>query len=89
MIQAGLVSEVESLIAYKHLPVMKTVGYSELFDYLEGKQSLEKSIELIKQHTRNFAKRQLTWFRNKGDYRWFDPSDSSSLLAHVKASIQQ
>ncbi len=64
----GLVEEVEQLVSYKDLPNLKTVGYSELFDYLDGKISLDRAKELIKQNTRRYAKRQLTWFRNDGRY---------------------
>lgn len=65
MMKAGLLEEVRSLLPWKNLPVLKTVGYSELFDYLDEKTSLEEAINKIKQHTRNYAKRQITWFKNK------------------------
>jgi tRNA dimethylallyltransferase len=83
MIVAGLVDEVRTLHPYRNLPALNTVGYTELFDFLEGNTSLDKAIELIKQHTRNYAKRQLTWFRNRGDYRWFDPSDTATLVNFI------
>jgi tRNA dimethylallyltransferase len=51
------------------------VGYTELFDYLDGKTSLEKAIEMIKQNTRRFAKRQLTWFRKDTSFHWFQAGD--------------
>lgn len=63
MMEMGLLKEVESLYPYKHLKNLQTVGYSELFDYLDGNYSLEEAIDKIKQHTRNYAKRQMTWFR--------------------------
>jgi tRNA dimethylallyltransferase len=65
MMKAGLLEEVRSLLPWKNLPVLKTVGYSELFDYLDEKTSLEEAVNKIKQHTRNYAKRQITWFKNK------------------------
>lgn len=61
MIENGLVSEVESLINYKHLQALNTVGYKEIFSFLEGQSTLEEAIEKIKQHSRNYAKRQITW----------------------------
>jgi tRNA dimethylallyltransferase len=66
MISKGLISEVEGLIPYRHLPALQTVGYTELFKYLEGNLSKEAAIDLIRQNTRHYAKRQLTWFRNSG-----------------------
>lgn len=62
MIAAGLEEEVHSLKEFSHLPALKTVGYSEFFDFFEGKTTREEAIEKIKQHTRNYAKRQITWF---------------------------
>lgn len=63
MISRGLVAEVESLLPYRALKALDTVGYRELFDYLDGLTTLEEAIDKIKQHSRNYAKRQLTWFR--------------------------
>jgi tRNA dimethylallyltransferase len=62
MIAAGLEDEVRSLIAHRELPALRTVGYQELFDYFDGLISKEEAIGKIKQHTRNYAKRQMTWF---------------------------
>ena len=64
MIENGLVQEAKTLLPYKNLNALQTVGYRELLPYFEGKQSLEKSIKNIKTNTRRFAKRQLTWLRN-------------------------
>jgi tRNA dimethylallyltransferase len=63
MIASGLEDEVRSLIQYKNLPALQTVGYKEMIDFIEGRCTKEEAIEKIKQHTRNYAKRQLTWFR--------------------------
>ncbi len=73
MFQLGLLAEVQSLITFKDLKPLQTVGYSELFEYLEGKCSLDEATEKIKQHSRNFAKRQLTWYNKKPGFRWFNP----------------
>ena len=59
---------------------MQTVGYAELFDHLEGKTSLETAISLIKQHTRHYAKRQLTWFRRDTGMHWFHPGDFDKVM---------
>jgi tRNA dimethylallyltransferase len=74
MIDQGLVEEVRSLLPCRHLNALNTVGYSELFDYLDGKTDLNTAIELIKQNTRRFAKRQLTWFRKDKEIKWYDPN---------------
>ena len=70
MFEAGLVEEATGLYVHKHLPAMQTVGYQEIFDYIDGKYSLETAREKIKQHTRNYAKRQMTWFRRDDDIVW-------------------
>ena len=63
MIEDGLEEEARSLMEYKELPALQTVGYKEFFDYFDGKCTREEAIEKIKQHTRNYAKRQVTWFK--------------------------
>lgn len=63
MMEAGLLEEVKTLEPFKELPALQTVGYRELFDYFEGKSYLDKAVELIKQNTRHYAKRQMTWFK--------------------------
>lgn len=80
MITAGLLQEAESLSAFKHFSVMKTVGYTEIFDFLDGKTSWETAVELIKQHTRNYAKRQLTWFRNQTPMKWLLPETAEAII---------
>ena len=70
MMQKGLLKEVQALNDYKNLLALKTVGYTELFDYIEGKWDLDTAIEKIKQHTRNYAKRQLTWFKKDQEINW-------------------
>ena len=62
MFGAGLVDEVRSLAAYRDMPALRTVGYSEVFDYLDGNVSLDEAVELVKRNTRRYAKRQITWF---------------------------
>jgi tRNA dimethylallyltransferase len=63
MIEMGLVEEVRALYPYRNRPALKTVGYRELFDYIDGKLSLQEAIELIKRNSRRYAKRQMTWWR--------------------------
>ena len=72
MIEAGLVEEVKRLTPHKNLNALQTVGYTEIFDYLDGKTSLEAAVELIKKNTRHYAKRQMTWFKKDKDVNWLD-----------------
>lgn len=74
MMNMGLLNEVKTLLPYKELTTLHTVGYNELFDFLDGKTTLEYAIDKIKQHTRNYAKRQITWFKNQGEYIFLDPA---------------
>ena len=71
MIEEGLIDEVKKLFKHKNLNPLNTVGYKEIFEFIEKKVSLEQSIEKIKQNTRRYAKRQITWLKNK-DYKWID-----------------
>ncbi len=74
MFENGLEEEVKNLIPYKYLNALQTVGYRELFDYFEGTISLEKAFDLIKQNTRHYAKRQLTWFKKDAEVLWLPPT---------------
>jgi tRNA dimethylallyltransferase len=88
MIKEGLVKEAERLFPNKELNALQTVGYRELFDYFEGKISLEFAIEEIKKNTRRFSKRQLTWFKRAENVKWFDfKSKKESIIDHIKSQI--
>ena len=76
MIADGLIEEASSLQPYQHLNALQTVGYSEWFDYFDGKISKEKAIELIKQNTRHYAKRQMTWFKKDEEMTWLEPDEN-------------
>jgi tRNA dimethylallyltransferase len=80
MMQAGLLDEVKSLLPWRHQNALQTVGYKELFGYLDGKHTLEQAINEIKTNTRQYAKRQLTWFRRDLSVRWTDPATSLEKL---------
>ncbi len=85
MMAEGLLEETLQLQKYRHTQAMDTVGYKELFTYLDGNISLESAVELIKQHTRNFAKRQMTWFRKESlDYQ-LDPMDKNAIRNFIKS----
>lgn len=76
MIEQGLVDEVTSLLPYRHLNPLNTVGYTEIFDYLDGQMNLASAVVAIKQNTRRFAKRQLTWFRKDKTIHWLTADGS-------------
>ncbi len=83
MMQEGLLKEAEGLWEHRDLNALQTVGYAELFDYLEKKISLDRAVELIKQHTRHYAKRQLTWFKKDPETKWFQPDELESMLKYI------
>ena len=84
MMQNGLLQEVQSLYAHRTLNALQTVGYRELFDHLSGRCSLDEAVERIKISTRQYAKRQLTWFRKVPDMHWFHPSDETGILKFLE-----
>lgn len=75
MIKDGLVEEVKALLPYRHLKNLQTVGYAEIFDYLDGDYTLDEAVAKIKQHTRNYAKRQMTWFKRDKEMIWFNAGE--------------
>ena len=85
MVESGLVTEAKSLLPHKHLNALNTVGYKELFKYLEGKWTLEFAISEIKKNTRRFAKRQLTWYRKDESIMWFDYlEDVNQIISYIE-----
>jgi tRNA dimethylallyltransferase len=90
MIKQGLLNEVRTLIPYRHLNALNTVGYSELFDHLDGKIALDTAIDKIKQNTRRFAKRQLTWFRKDKDFHWIEVNENlhKNFLEYLLKQLQ-
>jgi len=90
MMKHGLLDEARSLLPYRHLNALQTVGYSELFDYFDGKTDLETAIALIKQNTRRFAKRQMTWFNKDKEITWVDvnkPGLADNIIAIVDTLV--
>jgi tRNA dimethylallyltransferase len=80
MMTDGLLEEVRSLIPYHDLVALQTVGYSELFSHFKNEISLDRAIELIKQHSRNYAKKQMTWLRKDLEINWFRPDNQKDIL---------
>lgn len=83
MIEDGLIEEVENLKEYSSFTSLQTVGYQELFPYLDGKEDLISAIDSIKQNTRRYAKRQLTWFRRHPDAIWLKSKEKDSMLQEI------
>ncbi len=83
MRKEGLLEEAISLLKYRDHPALQTVGYKELFEYIDGARSLNETFELIKQHTRNYAKRQLTWFRHQGDYQFLSTENPTEIALKI------
>ncbi|MBN1596880.1 MAG: tRNA (adenosine(37)-N6)-dimethylallyltransferase MiaA [Bacteroidales bacterium] len=84
MIEQGLIEEARSLYTKRHLSPLNTVGYKELFDYFDNKLSLPKAIEKIKDHSRAYARRQITWFRRDNSIKWFEPDQLQTILDYIK-----
>lgn len=86
MIEQGLLDEARSLYEHRELNALNTVGYRELFDFFDGKISLEEAVELIKRNSRRYAKRQITWFNRYNDITWFSPNDFEAIMEHIAAA---
>jgi tRNA dimethylallyltransferase len=84
MLNAGLLEEVKNLIPYKKLNALQTVGYTELFDYLDNKIPLDKAVEGIKQNTRHYAKRQMTWFKKDVEINWLTTQHPKTQFEELK-----
>jgi tRNA dimethylallyltransferase len=87
MLEAGLLEEAKQVYAYKQHNALQTVGYREIFDYLEGKYDWAETVRLLKQNTRHYAKRQMTWFKKDSEITWFHPSDYSQILDYIQSQI--
>ncbi|MEI8047148.1 MAG: tRNA (adenosine(37)-N6)-dimethylallyltransferase MiaA [Bacteroidota bacterium] len=83
MVENGLVKEVENLLPFRHLNALKTVGYKEIFEYLNSEITLQQAIVNIKTNTRRYAKRQLTWFNRTDEYKWFEPSQIKEITNYL------
>lgn len=83
MIEKGLLDEVKSLLLFRHLNALNTVGYKEIFDFLDSKITLHQAIMNIKTNTRRYAKRQLTWFNRTDEYTWYEPSQINEITSYL------
>ena len=87
MIEAGLFDEADALFSKRHLNALQTLGYTEVFNFLEGKYDREEVIRLIKRNSRRYAKRQLTWFKKDAGIRWFNPENEADILTYLNDQI--
>ena len=87
MMDKGLLAEVEQLLPYRSKPALLTVGYKELFSYLDGDLSLVEAVAKIKQNSRRYAKRQITWFKKHGNTQWFAPTAFDHIIQWVDEQL--
>ncbi len=87
MMKSGLLGEVEQLQHLRGYTAMKTVGYRELFRYLDGEVPLEEAVDLIKRNTRKYARKQLTWFRKKNLYLWLSPENTKQIIHRIEENL--
>lgn len=89
MMEKGLVEEARALYPHKEVNALNTVGYKEIFDYLDLQTSLEETIDRIKRNTRKYARKQLTWFRRDKDIYWFHPGETEKIIACIENEMQR
>ena len=87
MIEAGLFDEAQKFYERRHLNALNTVGYKEIFGYLEGEYDKMETIRLLKRNSRRYAKRQLTWFKKDLEFTWFHPDNFEEILSHIQKKI--
>lgn len=83
MMADGLLQEAKGLYPQRQLNALNTVGYKEMFDYLEGRWSLDEAVERIKGNTRRYARKQLTWFKRDPEVRWFHPDEKEEIMNYI------
>ena len=88
MIQMGLLDEAKSLYQHKDLNALNTVGYKELFKYFSGEWNYEFAVDMIKQNTRRYAKKQLSWFLKDENIKWFHPNDFDLIQSYINEQIK-
>lgn len=88
MMEQGLLDEVKQVYPYRQLNSLNTVGYKELFNYLDGEWALPFAIDKIKQNSRIYSRKQMTWFKRDEEIRWFHPNQEEDILTYIKQNIQ-
>lgn len=87
MVEDGFVDEALKMYPYRHLNALNTVGYKEMFDYLDGLVTLSDTIMKIQSATRRYARKQLTWFKRDPEMRWFDPENVEEILNYIRCKL--
>ncbi|NQU88412.1 MAG: tRNA (adenosine(37)-N6)-dimethylallyltransferase MiaA, partial [Mariniphaga sp.] len=87
MIENGLIDEAHGVYPNKHLNALNTVGYKELFASFDGKISQEEAIQQIKNNSRKYARKQLTWFRKDKSIQWFEPGESEKIIEYINSKV--
>jgi tRNA dimethylallyltransferase len=87
MIETGLFEEAKSLYTYKHHQALQTVGYQEIFDFMDGHYDRDEAIRLLKRNSRRYAKRQLTWFKRDEEIKWFAPDALPAIINWLKGLL--
>lgn len=87
MFNLGVVNEAKKMYEHRHLNSLNTVGYKELFDYLDGLTTLEETIMKIQSNTRRYARKQLTWLKKDKDIRWFHPQDIDKIIGYISKTL--
>jgi tRNA dimethylallyltransferase len=89
MMEQGLLHEAESLYNQRQLNALNTVGYKEMFDYMDGRWSLDEAVERMKGNTRRYARKQLTWFKRDEEVRWFHPDQIDEILKYIEVTKEK
>lgn len=87
MLEQGLIEEAKALYPYKEHNALQTVGYREIFDYMDGKYDWEEAVRLLKRNSRRYAKRQMTWFRRDGEMQWFSPKEMEEMIIWIEEQL--
>ena len=89
MMEAGLLDEAKTVYPHRNLNSLNTVGYKELFSYLDGNCSLEEAVDLIQRNTRKYARKQLTWFRRDREIKWFEPDQIQEIISYTEQRLKE
>ena len=87
MMEQGLLEEAKGLYPYRNINALQTVGYTELFDYIDGTLTLREAVDAIKKNTRHYAKRQITWFKKDDTISWFSPGQNADIIDFIKKQV--
>lgn len=87
MLESGLEAEAKSVMDFREHYALKTVGYREIYEHLDGEYSRDEMVRLLKRNSRRYAKRQMTWFKNQDEFHWFDAKNEEEVIEFIKSSL--